>query len=65
MISPVRSPRSAGGRRPWEGTRKHPVGSFFALTYLTTWPLQIAALFFAGRDGFDLSTGTTTATSAT
>jgi hypothetical protein len=35
--------------------RKHPVGSFFALTYLITWPLQIAALFFAGRDGFDLS----------
>jgi membrane protease YdiL (CAAX protease family) len=35
--------------------RRHPVGSFFALTYLITWPLQIAALFFAGRDGFDLS----------
>lgn len=28
--------------------RRHPVGSFFALTYLITWPLQVAALFSPG-----------------
>jgi membrane protease YdiL (CAAX protease family) len=57
MIGPVRSPgaRAAGGREEGTMVRKHPVGSFFALTYLITWPLQVAALFLAGRDGFDLS----------
>jgi membrane protease YdiL (CAAX protease family) len=34
---------------------RHPVGSFFALAYLITWPLQVLALFLAGRAGHDLS----------
>jgi uncharacterized protein len=34
---------------------RHPVGSFFALTYLITWPLQVLALWLAGRAGHELS----------
>ena len=35
--------------------RKHPVGSFFFLAYLITWPLQVLALVLAGRAGHNLS----------
>lgn len=35
--------------------RKHPVGSYFLLTYLITWPLQVLALILADRAGHDLS----------
>ena len=35
--------------------RKHPVWSYFLLTYLITWPLQILALSLAERAGHDLS----------
>lgn len=34
---------------------KHPVGSFVVLTYLITWPFQVAALFRAESRGIELS----------